>query len=35
MAATKRKVVVTGACGYVASLMLPQLREQYELVLLV
>jgi len=32
--APKRKVVVTGACGYVASLMLPQLRELYELVLL-
>jgi nucleoside-diphosphate-sugar epimerase len=30
----KRKVVVTGACGYIASLMLPQLRELYELVLL-
>ena len=27
-------MVVTGACGYIASLMLPQLRERYELVLL-
>lgn len=33
-AVTKRRVVVTGACGYVASLMLPRLRELYELVLL-
>ena len=32
--AEKRTVVVTGACGYIASLMLPQLRELYELVLL-
>ena len=34
MASPKRKVVVTGACGYIASLMLPQLRELYDLVLL-
>eukprot|EP01046_Picozoa_sp_COSAG06_P025111 COSAG06_NODE_2089_length_7615_cov_824.964609_6_plen_95_part_00 len=32
--AERRRVVVTGACGYVASLMLPQLRELYDLVLL-
>ena len=33
MATSERKrVVVTGACGYVASLMLPELREKYELV---
>ena len=33
MATSERKrVVVTGVCGYVASLMLPELREKYELV---
>jgi UDP-glucose 4-epimerase len=31
---TKRKVVVTGAAGYVAGRMLPELRERYDLVLL-
>ncbi len=30
----KRKVVVTGASGYIASLLLPALRERYELTLL-
>ena len=28
----RKTVVVTGACGYIASLMLPQLRERYDLV---
>jgi nucleoside-diphosphate-sugar epimerase len=31
---TKRKVVITGAAGYVAGRMLPSLRERYDLVLL-
>lgn len=31
---TKRKVVVTGASGYIASLLLPAFRERYELTLL-
>jgi hypothetical protein len=31
---TRRKVVVTGASGYVASLMLPALRERYDLTLI-
>jgi hypothetical protein len=31
---TKSKVLVTGASGYVASLMLPELRERYDLTLL-
>ena len=30
----KRKVVVTGAAGYVAGRMLPALRERYDLTLL-
>lgn len=30
----KRKVVVTGASGYIASLLLPALRERYDLILL-
>ncbi len=32
-ATTRRKVLVTGATGYVASLMLPALRERYDLTL--
>ena len=31
---SKAKVLITGASGYVASLMLPELRERYDLVLL-
>lgn len=31
---TQRKVLITGASGYVASLMLPTLRERYDLTLL-
>ena len=31
---TKRKIVVTGASGYVAGRMLPSLQERYETVLL-
>jgi hypothetical protein len=31
---TKAKVLITGASGYIASLMLPELRERYDLVLL-
>ncbi|MEM7030453.1 MAG: NAD(P)-dependent oxidoreductase [Chloroflexota bacterium] len=31
---TKRKVLVTGACGTIAGLVLPALREQYDLTLL-
>jgi hypothetical protein len=31
---TKRKVLVTGAAGYIASLLLPALRERYDLTLL-
>ena len=30
----KRKVVVTGASGYIASLLLPAFRERYDLTLL-
>ena len=32
--AKKKTVVVTGACGFVASMMLPQLRERYNVVAL-
>ena len=32
--AEKRKVLITGASGYIASRSLPTLRERYELVLL-
>ncbi len=32
-ATTKRRVLVTGATGYIASLMLPALRERYDLTL--
>jgi hypothetical protein len=31
---TKRKVLITGAAGYIASLVLPALRERYDLTLL-
>ena len=31
---SKRKIVVTGAAGYVAGRMLPALQERYETVLL-
>lgn len=31
---TKRKVLITGAAGYISSLMLPTLRERYDLTLL-
>lgn len=30
----RRKVLITGASGYIASRMLPEFRERYELVLL-
>ena len=30
----KRKVVITGASGYIASLLLPAFRERYDLTLL-
>ena len=30
----RKKVVVTGASGYIAALMLPALRERYDLTLL-
>ena len=33
MPEARKKVVVTGACGYVASPMLAELHERYELVL--